>query len=105
MPGRPQGDQCQEIVTVLRASGSQGEGMTSDEIARRLQLSRKAASSYMSRLASRGEVEVIGRRQVDGIDRPLHVYRAVSVDLMPAGTLFESLNRVIAQRLAIREAG
>ena len=99
MAGRPESEEAKMIVTTLQQFAAPAPaGMTSSEIARRLQLSRAAASRHLNRLVDRGAVEVADRKQVPGVDRPVYVYRAVSVEMMPKGTIFESLNRVIADR-------
>jgi predicted ArsR family transcriptional regulator len=99
MAGRPESEEAKMIVTTLRAIAAPAPaGMTSSEVARHLQLSRVAASRHLTRLVERGAVEVADQKRVPGVDRPVYVYRAVSVDVMPKGTIFESLNRVIEAR-------
>lgn len=106
MAGRPESEEAKMIVSTLQQIAAPAPaGMTSSEIARRLQLSRAAASRHLNRLVDRGAVEVADKVRVDGVDRPVYVYRAVSADTMPKGSIFESLNRVIEARRQLLDAG
>lgn len=103
---RPQSEECEAILAELREQKKSGSpGMTSADIARRLQLSREAASRYLSRLVDRGTVTVADKKRVPGVDRPVYVYRVVEVNVCPEGTIFESLNRMIAARRRLLEEG
>jgi len=70
--GRPMGVPAQAVLQLLLSEGP----MTARTIGERLQLSIRIVWVTCSRLVARGEIEIVRRRQVEGVNKPVAVYAA-----------------------------
>ncbi len=80
-PGRPLGEVAQTIMSHLRAEGP----CTARELAEGLQLSMKVVWDTCNRLVANGEIQVIDRRRVPGVNKRVSVYGACSPAPAKAG--------------------
>jgi len=80
-PGRPLGEVALAVLERLEAEGPS----TARCLAEQLQLSMKIVWDTCNRLAATGEIEIIHRRPVPGVNKPVAVYASCRRTLPPAG--------------------